>query len=106
MPLLQEVSYWVTNNWRSHRTVAASKTSRRYTKLDEVSKTHKAAVQEEVMKILGVDQVDTSSQAYFEKRTTAAKRVYDRMDASEKKLVDEAVEKWKQMPNELAVQQK
>jgi hypothetical protein len=96
----------VANNWRSHKTVAASKSSRRYTKIDEVSKAYKAAVQQEVMKILGVNQVDMSSQAYFEKHTTAAKHVYDRMDASEKKKVDEAVEKRKQMPNEPEVQQK
>ena len=58
------------------------------------------------MEILGVDQVDTSTQEYFEQRTAAARRVYDQMDESQKKNIDDEVKKRKAEANEPEIQQK
>jgi hypothetical protein len=79
---------------------------RRYTRIDEVCKTHKTAVEEEVKKILGIQDPEMSAQAYFEKRTAAAKNVYENMNEVEKKKVDDEVARGKRAPNEPAVQQR
>jgi hypothetical protein len=64
--------------------VKASKSERRYTRIDVVCKTHVTDVREEVKKILGVE-VEPSAQEYFEQCTAAAKRVYENMNEIEKK---------------------
>ena len=56
--------------------------------------------------ILGVDQLDTSAQGYFEQHTAAAKWIYEQMDKSEKKKIDDEVKKRKGEANELEIQQK
>ena len=84
----------------------ASKGQRRYTRIDELCRTHQAAVVEEVKKILGVEQMDASAQEYFEQRTAAAKRVYDNMNESERRTIDDEVKKRKEAPNEVEIQQK
>jgi hypothetical protein len=86
--------------------VTASKGDKRYIKLDAVCKTQPAAVMEEAKKILGVEELEKSAQAYFEKCTAAAKIVYDNMGESAKKKIDDEVERWKVTPNEPQVQQK
>jgi hypothetical protein len=57
--------------------------ARRYTRINAVCQSHKTAMEEEVKKILGVEN-ETSTQDYFEKCTAAAKQVYENMDAVEK----------------------
>jgi hypothetical protein len=106
MQFFQGLGNWLANNWRPYATVKGSKSGRRYTKIDAVCRTRKAAVEEELKKILGVDQLDPSSQGYFEQRTAAAKNVYDQMDESEKKNIDDEVKKQKTQANDLEIQQK
>jgi hypothetical protein len=86
--------------------VKASKEERRWTRIDEVCRTKPTAVREEVCKILGVEQGDLSAQNYFEKRTAAAKRIYDNMNEAEKKVIDDGVIKQKEAPNEPEIQRK
>jgi hypothetical protein len=106
MLLHQELGMWLTNNWRPYVTVKASKSGRRYTKIDAVWGTEKEAVEMELKTILGVDQLDPSSQEYFQQRTAAAKNVYDRMDEHGKQKIDNEVERGKTEANKPEVQQK
>jgi vacuolar-type H+-ATPase subunit D/Vma8 len=82
------------------------KSERRYTRIDEVCRTHKTAVEEEVKNILGIEDPEISAQAYFEQRTAAAKNVYETMNEVEKKKVNDDVERGKMAPNEPAIQQR
>jgi hypothetical protein len=63
-------------------------------------------VEEELKEILGIDDLDPSAQEYFEKRTAAAKRVYERMDELGKKEINDLVKKRKGEANEPDVQQR
>jgi hypothetical protein len=106
MLLLQALGKWIANNWRPHVTVKASKSQARVTKIDAVWRTQRAAVDAELKIMLGVDELDSSTQAYFQQRTAAAKRVYDRMDEAEKAKIEEAVEKLKTEGNKPEVQRR
>jgi hypothetical protein len=86
--------------------VKASKDKRRWTRIDEVCRTKRTAVLEELCEIIGVEQGDVSAQDYFEQRTAAAKRIYDRMNEAEKKEIDDGVIKQKEAPNEPEIQRK
>jgi hypothetical protein len=79
--------------------------ARRYTRINAVCQSHKTAMEEEVKKILGVEN-ETSAQDYFEKCTAAAKQVYENMDAVEKHQVDNDVKNSKEAPNKLDIQQR
>ena len=74
------------------------KSERRYTRIDEVCRTHKTAVEEEVKNILGIEDPEISAQAYFEQRTAAAKNVYETMNEVEKKKVNDGTTKLCMMP--------
>jgi hypothetical protein len=103
---LQQLGHCVTNNWHPYATVKASKGQQRYTKIDTIWATERAAVEEELKEILGVAELDPLAQEYFEKRTAAAKHVYDQMDELRKKEIDDVVKKRKGEANELDIQQR
>jgi hypothetical protein len=106
MLLHQALAGWVRNNWRPYATVKAAKSGKRYTKIDAVWGTEKEAVEIELKAMLGVDQLDPSSQDYFQQRTAAIKHVYDRMDECGKKKIDDEVKRGRTEANKPEVQQK
>ena len=76
-------------------TTKAAKVQRRVTVIDVVWRTRKAEVEEEMKRMLEVEELDPASQEYFGKRTAAAKQVYNQLDAAQQKEVAEEVERRK-----------
>ena len=58
-----------------------------------------------IVEILMVDEIDQSLPAHFQKRTAAAKCVYDRMDEQQKAYISDLVERYKITGNAPDIQQ-
>jgi hypothetical protein len=57
------------------------------------------AVEDELKEILGVDELRPGDPEYFQKRTTAVKRVYDKMTEQERMVIQNIVEERKAQGN-------
>ena len=57
-----------------------------------VWQTHKAAVEDELRDILGVNELDSKDPGYFQQHNAAAKRVLDKMNEQEKEDIRAIVE--------------
>jgi hypothetical protein len=97
---------WIRNNWHPWVTVKASKSETRFTRTDAMWRTQKEAVEVELKLMLGVDELDTSTPGYFEQRTAAIKRIYERMDEVEKEKVADEVKRLKAEGNSQEIRQK
>jgi hypothetical protein len=64
-----------------------------------VWQTHKAAVEEELRDILGVEELDPKDPAYFQQRNAAAKRVLNNMNEQEKEEIRVVLENIKVQGN-------
>ena len=73
-------------------TKAVSNPKVKVTAINVVWETQRPAVDEELKTILGVEELDPSDQRCFQQRTTAIKRVLDRMTALQQAEIDAIVE--------------
>jgi hypothetical protein len=79
-------------------TEAANKTTVRFTAADYIYNTKRDLVDEEVREILGwgqSDAIDYARQECFQKRTTAIKKVLEKMTVRDREDVDAEVENLK-----------
>ena len=53
-------------------------------------------VEEELKNILGADTLDSSSQAYFQQRNAAIKKVYESMSEIDRRYINSKVEQYRQ----------
>ena len=65
----------------------------------------KDLVEEELRRILGADTLDSSTQAYFEQRNAAIKRVYDSLPDSDKHEINNKVEHYRMVGFPMEVKQ-
>ena len=77
--LNQELAAWIRNNWRPYATSQVNRTKIRVNAINIVWETQRAAVEEQIRQILGVEELDPKDERFFQQRTTAAKRVLDGM---------------------------
>jgi hypothetical protein len=76
----------------------------RVTTLDVIWHIYQEKVYDELKDILNVSEVDTSTQGFFEQRTAAAKRVYQKMSQKDQDWVQGEVQIWKTRSLPQAVQ--
>jgi len=88
----QDLAAWVRNNWRPYSSTFDIKANIKVNPIHVVWQTHKAAVEDELRDILGVDELDSKDPGYFQQRNAAAKRVLDKMNEQEKDDIRAMVE--------------
>jgi hypothetical protein len=88
----KELAAWVRNNWRPYSTTIETKPNIKITAINVVWQTQKAAVEDMIKEILGVDELDRKDPRYFQQRTAAAKRVLEEMTEQERTAINQIVE--------------
>lgn len=80
------------NNWRPYGTAAIGKRRRKLTYIDILCRTHVGEVDAEVKIILAEEEMEETPQNIFQQRRRAAKRIYERLDDSQKQAIDAKAE--------------
>ena len=101
----QKLTAWISNNWRPRIRNTGQHTTIRVTVLDVIWRSKRAEVLEELKQILNVDNVDSRTPGFFQKRTTAAKQVLEKLTVKEREEVEAKVERLKTSGHELEIQQ-
>lgn len=95
---------WMSNNWRKAGTV--SQPLRIHTKaIDIIWRKRKDECEEEMKRILGVDELDRGSPEYFGNRLVAAKVILDGLSVAERFELDAEVAKIKETGHDKETQQ-
>ena len=94
------------NNWRLGTATNDYKSSIRVTSIEMVWQTCRSQVEDEMRKMLSIDDLDPASAAYFKQRVPAAKVVLDQMTELELGQLAALVEQRKSEGHLLDVQRK
>jgi hypothetical protein len=94
---------WIRNNWRPYSSNLESKANLKVNPIQVVWQTQKAAVEEELRAILGVDELDPTDPACFQQRNAAIKRVINMMNEQERAELQAKVQDIKARGNPEAV---
>ena len=106
LDILKELGKWLANNWHPYSTEKASKGDIRANRNNIICKNMEEEVLAEVKRILNVEDINKSSQDYFQNRTKAASNIYEWMSEQERQKIKDLVEKYKIEGNTLEVQSK
>jgi hypothetical protein len=101
---IQVLACWVRNNWRPYSTDLEIKPLIKVNAIEVVWQTQKAAVEEELKKLLQVDELASNDPRYFQQRTAAAKRVLDNMTERERTAIYATVEERRLKGNPVTIQ--
>jgi hypothetical protein len=96
---------WIANNWRRNGPSQESTLNIHIRAIDVVWRQRKEECEEEIRKILNVEELDTTAPEYFQQRMAGAKLVLDRLTVPERLAVDAEVTKIKETGHEKEVQQ-
>ena len=88
------------NNWRPYSTGKLDKTTTTINYLEIVYRTRKQEVIDELKEMLNVEEIDLSKREAFTQRRTAAKRIWDRMNETEREDILQLVETHKRDGND------
>jgi hypothetical protein len=101
---IQELACWVRNNWRPYSTDPETKPIIKVNAIDVVWQTQKAAVEDELKKILEVTELASNDPRCFQQRTAAAKRVLENMTERERAAIKATVEERRLQGNPVTIQ--
>jgi hypothetical protein len=103
--LLQELAYWIRNNWRPITTTAEQKAvSVKVNPINLVWELHRPAVEERLKTMLGIGNIDWENRRVFEIRTTACKDVLEGMNPQDRAAFDATLNARRQQGNPVNVQ--
>ena len=101
----QKLAAWIANNWRPRIRNSEQQTKIRVTILDVIWRSKRAEVLEELKEILDVENIDSRTPGFFQKRTTAAKWVLEKLTEKEREELEAEVERIKTSGHEPEIQQ-
>jgi hypothetical protein len=102
---IQNLGRWVSNNWRPFATLKASKSLvRRISRIEVVWRRQREEVECEVQKMIHEKGLESTPQECFQYRTSAAKRVYHRMDEEKKQEIMQVIQEYRTKGNEPEIQ--
>lgn len=84
---------WIANNWRPKGKSDLPALNINVRAIDLIWRRNKDKCEEELKRLLGVDDLDSSSKEYFQQRMAAAKAVLDRLSVRERAELDAEVAK-------------
>lgn len=102
---MQFLAGWIANNWRRTVTSNVIGLNIKVRPIDVVWRTRKEECEVELMKILNVKELDTSSPEYFQQRMAAAKVVLDGLSVRDREKLEAEVVKIREKGHEPEVQQ-
>jgi hypothetical protein len=97
---------WIANNWRPRGGPEAAPLNINVRPLEVVWRTRKHECEEELKKILGVQELDTTAPEYFERYRTAAKAVLEGFSAAERVKFEAEVASMKEKGHDKETQRK
>jgi hypothetical protein len=98
--IYKQLYAWVANNWRPYCTTKLQRNTTTINYLEIVYRTRKQEVIDELKIMLNVETIDLSKGEAFTRRRTAAKRVWDRMNAQEMEEIMQLVESYNNEGND------
>lgn len=102
---IQNLGRWVSNNWRPFATLKASKSPVRHiSRIEVVWRRQREEVESEVQKMICEKGLESTPQQCFQYRTSAAKRLYHRMDEEEKQEIMQLIQEYNTKGNEPEIQ--
>jgi hypothetical protein len=101
---VQNLGRWVANNWRPYATIKASKSLLYTSRTQVVLQTCKDEVQSEIQNIIQEKGLLPSADSEFQCRTSAARRVFNRMDEEKKQEILRMVQEYKTKGNDPQIQ--
>jgi hypothetical protein len=84
----QELTKWLTNNWRPYHSLAEKKKIATVKRSEALWQTQRDRVFEEIALLLGVERADTSTEGWFGQRLPAIRNILEGMTDGENSQLD------------------
>jgi hypothetical protein len=99
LTLIETLADWVRNNWRPYTTTRETRPKIKVNAINVVWQTQKAAVEDELRDMLKMEDLTSKHQECFEQRSTAARRVLNKMTEQERTAIVALVEERRSQGN-------